>query len=421
MVLCRKRTCQVNNQTSLLDKKQSSVEIIKSSVEITTSFKRNIRSKGIKSTIHGQTRKRLSGLKAHVWKNFVTAKHYVGLSLFKIVLVVGQAFIFPTLMGDRPTYIPVTVVNNDNDILSNGFVQSVDNEIYEITFANSLADGMQRFKTAQSRALFHFLVNFTKNVFDLKYLIEEFADDDCNITAADFQFHVYSDFTDFVIKSEVVRELYNVLKRMRVNLSSFPELSLSSFQELSFYLRLAEMPFDKVFAGDGVERTQSDGLQVAEMLAFIFIMSLFFVAIQMQMEYKNGFLERSFVAGLTPSEMLLSFTVSAVPHAVIEAVLYQTIFVDHFVIPINRRGFTFVLQILANVSGSLGGLMLSALSSSKVQLIFFLLPTFFHTSILSGVVISSKTFPKHFRYFSNCCQLDRRSGRSNTFGIASGR
>lgn len=327
---------------------------------------------------------------AHVWKNYVTDRNLKWLAVLKVLMVLAQAICFPFMIGGTPNDLDIDVFNGDNQVISNEVLDNIDADKMILNRVDSRGDLARSLDSSFIYASIYFPPNYTYNIFNFDNISED--DDSCVVEA--FQFQVDADVSNLIVRYEIEKQLYEAFNRTRY--------ALAARNQSLLYFATAELPYHKVFAGDGIERSALDIFSVNSFLTYIFFVGFIAGAIELEVEKGHSFLERTVVAGLTLGEMFVSFIVSSVPHVIIQSIAIHLLMVALYQLHLawDLLAYIFVLQLLVGVSGHVFGLFLSSLALNEAMCGFLLVPSYVDVGILIGGLYSTTVFPPVVYYFS---------------------
>ncbi len=361
-------------------------------------------------------------LTALLAKNFIRMWRNIGFLIFQFIIPTVQVSLFCLAIGRDPRGLSMAVVNDDIDSVAchsftNGcilgekddffndfdfsethkknlscrFLSYVDPEIITPVYFENLTSALESVKLGQHWGAMHFRSNFTNSLYDRMFGVAQLQVPD-NATLENSEVHVYLDMTNQQIG-------YTIQLRLSESYQSFSKGLLGA---CDIPEELASLPivFEKPVYGSN-EPTFTEFMAPGVILSITYFMAVGLTALSFIIERREGLLDRSWVAGVTATEVMLAHVVAqfAVMLAQVAAVLVFMIYV--FEIPAEGpMAWIVLLTLLQGICGMAFGLVISAMCDSEQDAIQVALGSFYPNLLLSGIIWPLEGMPEELRYLS---------------------
>ncbi|KAK2586136.1 hypothetical protein KPH14_001409 [Odynerus spinipes] len=342
-------------------------------------------------------------IRALLQKNFLRMWRNVGVMLFIFALPVMQVILFCLAIGRDPTGLNLAVVNHemfyenltcpvsedcDFTFLSCRYLNFLDNETMIKTYYPDPESAKEAVRKGEAWGTLYFTENFT-DALVARMALGKDADDE---TLDQSEIRVWLDMSNQQIGLMLARNL-------QYSYRDFAKDLLSSCNQNS---KLADVPiqFKKPIYGSN-EPSFTDFVAPGVILTIVFFLAVALTSSALIIERMEGLLDRSWVAGVSPGEILFS-------HVVTQFVVMcgQTALVLIFMILVFRVeckgeiGWVIILTILQGLCGMCFGFVISAICELERNAIQLALGSFYPTLLLSGVIWPVEGMPTVLRYIS---------------------
>jgi len=347
--------------------------------------------------------------KALLQKNFLRMWRNVGVMLFIFALPVMQVILFCLAIGRDPTGLHIAIVNHEMDweshdpcpilpgcnltTLSCRYIKHLRNDTIIKDYYNSPESAVHAVEVGDAWGALYFTENFTDALVARMALGRE-AD---NETLDQSEMRVWLDMSNQQIGLMLNRDL-------QVAYRDFAQELLS---DCGNNPKLADIPiqFKEPIYGSN-DPSFTDFVAPGVILTIVFFLAVALTSSALIIERMEGLLDRSWVAGVTPVEILFS-------HVITQFVVMcgQTALVLIFMIvvfEVECKGDIFLVIILTILQGLCGmcfGFVISAICELERNAIQLALGSFYPTLLLSGVIWPVEGMPLVLQYISACLPL----------------
>jgi len=341
-------------------------------------------------------------LRALLQKNFLRMWRNVGVMLFIFALPVMQVILFCLAIGRDPTGLRLAVVNNEmngTDMtcefepgcsftnLSCRYLSHLNSSIVK-EYYPSQEDALQAVREGNAWGALYFTENFT-DALVARIALGRDADDE---TLDQSEIRVWLDMSNQQIGIMLNRDLQ----------ISYKEFAQDLLKVCDNNPKLGDVPiqFKEPIYGTN-DPSFTDFVAPGVILTIVFFLAVALTSSALIIERTEGLLDRSWVAGVTPTEILFS-------HVVTQFVVMcgQTALVLIFMIIVfgvtNNGDIALVitLTILQGLCGMCFGFVISAICELERNAIQLALGSFYPTLLLSGVIWPIEGMPLYLRYIS---------------------
>ncbi|KAF2903928.1 hypothetical protein ILUMI_02243 [Ignelater luminosus] len=350
-------------------------------------------------------------IRALLQKNFLRMWRNVGVMLFIFALPVMQVILFCMAIGRDPTDLKIGIVNHETNYtntsyqgcnyppgcrfthLSCRYLKNLSNSTIQKVYYPDTASAVKAVKNGDVWGALHFTENFT-DALVARMALGKDADDE---TLDQSEVRVWLDMSNQQIGVILQRDL-------TLSYQSFAQELLVSCKQNP---KLADIPiaFKEPIYGTK-EPSFTDFVAPGVILTIVFFLAVALTSSALIIERMEGLLDRSWVAGVTPAEILFS-------HVVTQFVVMcgQTTLVLIFMILVfgveckGDIGWVVVLTILQGLCGMCFGFVISAVCELERNAIQLALGSFYPTLLLSGVIWPIEGMPTVLRYISTFLPL----------------
>ncbi|EEB10801.1 ABC transporter, putative [Pediculus humanus corporis] len=341
-------------------------------------------------------------IRALLQKNFLRMWRNVGVMLFIFALPVMQVILFCLAIGRDPTGLKLAIVNHEMDYstmecpfskncsfanLSCRYLSHLNNTIIKEYFETP-EDALDAVKSGDAWGALYFTENFT-DALVARMALGRDADEE---TLDQSEIRVWLDMSNQQIGLMLNRDL-------QLTYRTFAQDVLT---ECEHNPKLADIPIqfkDPIYGSSDPSFT--DFVAPGVILTIVFFLAVALTSSALIIERTEGLLDRSWVAGVTPVEILFS-------HVVTQFVVMcgQTALVLIFMIcvfQVECHGplhWIVILTILQGLCGMCFGFVISAICELERNAIQLALGSFYPTLLLSGVIWPVEGMPIVLRYVS---------------------
>eukprot|EP00095_Tigriopus_kingsejongensis_P012233 snap_masked-scaffold87_size395581-processed-gene-0.4 protein:Tk12233 transcript:snap_masked-scaffold87_size395581-processed-gene-0.4-mRNA-1 annotation:"abc transporter g family member 20 isoform x2" len=361
-------------------------------------------------------------MQALLVKNFIRMWRNIGFLIFQFIIPTVQVALFCLAIGRDPRDIVLAVVNDDIstracDIFTSGcimgnkddfmgtydyneahkanlscrYLSFLDERIIQPQFFDKLEDALESAKLGKTWGVMHFKKNYTHALYDRLFGMIELQLPN-NDTLDQSEIHVYLDMTNQQVG-------YTIQLRLSESYQSFSQDLLGS---CLIPQDLASLPiaFEEPIYGSN-EPTFTEFMAPGVILSITYFMAVGLTALSFIIERKEGLLDRSWVAGVTATEVMLAHVVAQFVVMVVQVALVLVFMIYVFNIP--AKGpliWIILLTIFQGICGMSFGLVISALCDNEQDAIQLALGSFYPNLLLSGIIWPLEGMPEGLRYLS---------------------
>ncbi|XP_046493105.1 ABC transporter G family member 23 isoform X3 [Neodiprion pinetum] len=342
-------------------------------------------------------------IRALLQKNFLRMWRNVGVMLFIFALPVMQVILFCLAIGRDPTGLKIAIVNHEMTWgnlscpiekncsftnLSCRYLKFLDNETMVKEYYPDPTSAKDAVRAGEAWGALYFTENFT-DALVARMVLGRDADDE---TLDQSEIRVWLDMSNQQIGLMLARNLQYTYR-------DFAKDLLSNCDQNT---KLADVPIqfkDPIYGSN--EPSFTDFVAPGVILTIVFFLAVALTSSALIIERMEGLLDRSWVAGVSPGEILFS-------HVVTQFVVMcgQTALVLIFMILVfgveckGEIGWVIILTILQGLCGMCFGFVISAICELERNAIQLALGSFYPTLLLSGVIWPIEGMPTVLRYIS---------------------
>ncbi|XP_066139703.1 ABC transporter G family member 20 isoform X1 [Euwallacea fornicatus] len=350
-------------------------------------------------------------IKALLQKNFLRMWRNVGVMLFIFALPVMQVILFCLAIGGDPTGLKIAIVNNEVGYINQTYQDCPFEEgckfgnlscrytkaVNTSTITKLYYPDLDSAKSAVNRGEAWGAMYFTENFTDALVARIALGKDSDEETLDQSEIRVWLDMSNQQIGIILQRDLQLTYQNFTKDL----------LRDCDQNEALAEVPisFKEPIYGSN-QPSFTDFVAPGVILTIVFFLAVALTSSALIIERMEGLLDRSWVAGVTPGEILFS-------HVVTQFVVMcgQTALVLIFMIlvfEVECKGDIFVVVVLTILQGLCGmcfGFVISAICELERNAIQLALGSFYPTLLLSGVIWPIEGMPMILRYVSTFLPL----------------
>ncbi|XP_053947137.1 ABC transporter G family member 23 isoform X2 [Anastrepha ludens] len=345
-------------------------------------------------------------MKALLTKNFLRMWRNVGVMLFIFALPVMQVILFCLAIGRDPTGLNLAIVNsemNNTNIcywedschftnLGCRYLSHL-NDTMDKTYYTDLEVAKNEVRQGRAWGVLYITENFT-DAFVARVALGRDADDE---TIEQSEIKVWLDMSNQQIGIMLNRDIQ----------LAYRDFAMSLLDQCGNNPKLGDVPiqFREPIYGT-MNPSFTDFVAPGVILTIVFFLAVALTSSALIIERTEGLLDRSWVAGVTPGEILFS-------HVITQFVVMcgQTTLVLIFmlvVFGVTNNGDLFwvvVLTLLQGLCGMCFGFLISSVCELERNAIQLALGSFYPTLLLSGVIWPIEGMPIVLRYISLCLPL----------------
>ncbi|XP_067618851.1 ABC transporter G family member 23 isoform X2 [Eurosta solidaginis] len=345
-------------------------------------------------------------MKALLVKNFLRMWRNVGVMLFIFALPVMQVILFCLAIGRDPTGLNLAIVNNEmNDTDTCYWEDSCHfthlgcrylSHLYdtmEKTYYTELDDAKNAVKVGKAWGVIYITENFT-DAFVARAALGRDADEE---TIDQSEIKVWLDMSNQQIGVMLNRDIQ----------LAYRDFAMTLLEQCGSNPKLGDVPiqFKQPIYGT-MNPSFTDFVAPGVILTIVFFLAVALTSSALIIERTEGLLDRSWVAGVTPFEILFS-------HVITQFVVMcgQTTLVLIFmlvVFGVTNNGDLFwviIITLLQGLCGMCFGFLISSVCELERNAIQLALGSFYPTLLLSGVIWPIEGMPIVLRYISLCLPL----------------
>lgn len=346
--------------------------------------------------------------KALLQKNFLRMWRNVGVMLFIFALPVMQVILFCLAIGRDPTGLHLAIVNQEMNWetmecpvrhncsykqLSCRYLDALPKETIIQDFYNDTESAIDAVKSGDAWGVIFFNRNFSDTLLTRMALGKQ-AD---NETLDESDVRVWLDMSNQQIGLMLNRDLQ----------LSYRAFAQELLEQCNQNPKLADIPIQFKEPIYGTEDPSfTDFVAPGVILTIVFFLAVALTSSALIVERTEGLLDRSWVAGVTPFEVLFS-------HVITQFVVMcgQTALVLIFMIVVFQVecrgdiGLVITLTLLQGLCGMCFGFVISACCELERNAIQLALGSFYPTLLLSGVIWPVEGMPILLQYISSILPL----------------
>ncbi|VVC28742.1 AAA+ ATPase domain,P-loop containing nucleoside triphosphate hydrolase,ABC transporter-like,ABC-2 [Cinara cedri] len=329
---------------------------------------------------------------AQLLKNFYWMKRNIPIMCFLMILPVVQCYLFCTCIGRDPQGLKLGVVNeelktgmsNCSNYLARGcnfsvplscrYLQNLKDKSYKLVDYDSLDEAKFAVKKNKVWGVLYFEDGYSESLGARIQEPDNLTERVLNISDV----NIWQDMSNQYVSNLLRRDM----------LSRYVLFLQSVFRDCEWPVALADIPLKMEDAVYGNNNPSFGHFTAPAIISlFEFYLPMVFTVGAILMEKMGGLLERSLVAGVTVTEVLLShivvqYIVLSVQTALMMLVLF--VFFDNPMV--GSLVWTLSLLFLTGTSGMCYGFMVSVFCNTDTSATFMGLGSFFPLAMLSGMI-----------------------------------
>ncbi|XP_008549185.1 ABC transporter G family member 20 isoform X2 [Microplitis demolitor] len=343
-------------------------------------------------------------MRALLQKNFLRMWRNVGVMLFIFALPVMQVILFCLAIGRDPTDLKLAIVNSEMNwdnkscnikagclagSLSCRYLEFLTNDTIIKEYYQYPEQAIDAVKQGRAWGTLYFTENFTDSLI-ARLNLGQAADDE---TLDQSEIRVWLDMSNQQIGLMLARNLQY----------SYRDFAKSMLAECGFNTKLADVPIqfsDPIYGTNDPSFT--DFVAPGVILTIVFFLAVALTSSSLIIERLEGLLDRSWVAGVSPGEILFSHVVTQFVVMCGQTALVLIFMILVFGVECNGDiGWVIILTILQGLCGMCFGFVISAICELERNAIQLALGSFYPTLLLSGVIWPVEGMPTVLRYISH--------------------
>ncbi|XP_065372469.1 ABC transporter G family member 23 isoform X2 [Calliphora vicina] len=345
-------------------------------------------------------------IKALLTKNMLRMWRNVGVMLFIFALPVMQVILFCLAIGRDPTGLNIAIVNhemNNTEIcywddgchfsnLGCRYLNHLNHSVVK-TYYSDLEDAKEAVRLGNAWGAIYITENFT-DAFTARAALGRDSDDE---TIDQSEIKVWLDMSNQQIGVMLNRDIQ----------LAYRDFAMGLLDQCGNNPKLGDVPiqFKEPIYGT-MNPSFTDFVAPGVILTIVFFLAVALTSSALIIERTEGLLDRSWVAGVTPAEILFS-------HVITQFVVMcgQTTLVLVFmlvVFGVTNNGdliWVIVLTLLQGMCGMCFGFLISSICELERNAIQLALGSFYPTLLLSGVIWPIEGMPIVLKYISLCLPL----------------
>ncbi|KAI4460748.1 atp-binding cassette sub-family h member 1 [Holotrichia oblita] len=345
-------------------------------------------------------------IRALLQKNFLRMWRNVGVMLFIFALPVMQVILFCLAIGRDPVGLKLAIVNHEapyynmtyqhcpfeyNCTMANfscRYLNHLKNDTIIKQYYADPKDALEAVKSGDAWGALYFTENFT-DALVARIALGRGSDDE---TLDQSEIRVWLDMSNQQIGIILQRDIQ----------LSYQDFAKNMLESCNQNPAIADVPinFKKPIYGSS-QPSFTDFVAPGVILTIVFFLAVALTSSALIVERTEGLLDRSWVAGVTPGEILFS-------HVVTQFVVMcgQTALVLIFMMLVfgvqckGDIGWVILITILQGLCGMCFGFVISAVCELERNAIQLALGSFYPTLLLSGVIWPIEGMPTVLRYIA---------------------
>ncbi|KAL0861157.1 hypothetical protein ABMA27_009649 [Loxostege sticticalis] len=346
-------------------------------------------------------------IKALIQKNFLRMWRNIGVMLFIFVLPVMQVILFCLAIGRDPTELKLAIVNDDVRIIDGdcSFNSSCSMKNLSCRYLSHLTEHTRQIYYPDREAALAAVregdawgvLYFNENYTDSLVARLALADTADNETISSSEIQVWLDMSNQQIGLMLNRDIQ----------FSYRDFAKDLLETCNYNPKLGDIPIDFMDPIYGnKDPSFTDFVAPGVILTIVFFLAVALTSSALIVERMEGLLDRSWVAGVSPGEILFSHVVTQFVVMCGQTALVLIFMILVFEVENNGNIFyVILLTILQGLCGMCFGFVISAACELERNAIQLALGSFYPTLLLSGVIWPIEGMPFVLRYISLCLPL----------------
>lgn len=339
------------------------------------------------------------------WKNSMRILRNPGILLFQFVLPAIQISLFCWAIGRNLEGINVAVVNQDQGLggkniceienFGSSLISSLSNKTLNLHYLDSPSEAIDRVKHGKAWAAIIIPENFS---IDLRQRAIDIAgrvpvpDDIINSSTVE----IYEDVTNLQLTFTLQKVLLDALENLFDKLVDGCNLSRAA---MSSPVVIHDPP---VYGN--LHLSYTDYVAPGMIISIMFGFSIGLTALSLVIERKEGLMDRTWVAGVNVSEIIIAQVITQFFVLLVQITLLVTVIVFGFKVYLVHKWSLVLVGSLTMLQGLTGmgyGLLISSLSRNESSAIQIMAGSFYPVLLLSGIIWPIEGMPKFLQYISN--------------------
>ncbi len=273
--------------------------------------------------------------------------------------------------------------------LSCRFLSYINPDFITPVYFDSLNDSIEAVRQGKYWGAIHFKRNYSEALYERLLSVIQIPD---NQTLDESEAHIYLDMTNQQIG-------YTIQLRLTEAYQSFAKDLLETCQMSSELIALP-ISFEKPVYGSN-QPTFTEFMAPGVILSITYFMAVGLTSLSFITERKEGLLDRSWVAGVTATEVMLAHVITQFVVMMVQVALVIVFMIYVFKVPAEGPMIWIVLlTILQGICGMAFGLVISAVCDNEQDAIQVALGSFYPNLLLSGIIWPLEGMPTELRYIS---------------------
>ncbi|XP_045524939.1 ABC transporter G family member 23 isoform X3 [Pieris brassicae] len=347
-------------------------------------------------------------IKALIQKNFLRMWRNIGVMLFIFALPVMQVILFCLAIGRDPSGLKMAIVNHDVNVfdgycpynascsmknLSCRYLDNLKNDSIIKNYYANLDDAKQAVREGEAWGVIYFNENYTDSLV-ARLALGDTAD---NETIMSSEVEVWLDMSNQQIGLMLSRDIQ----------FSYRDFAKGLLSTCNYNPKVGDIPIDfkDPIYGD-TNPSFTDFVAPGVILTIVFFLAVALTSSALIVERTEGLLDRSWVAGVSPGEILFSHVVTQFVVMCGQTALVLIFMILVFGVKSNGNiAYVVMLTLLQGLCGMCFGFVISAACELERNAIQLALGSFYPTLLLSGVIWPIEGMPWILRYVSTCLPL----------------
>ncbi|XP_065915503.1 ABC transporter G family member 20-like [Dysidea avara] len=279
--------------------------------------------------------------------------------------------------------------------LGKSFLSHIDDDTLDLNYADNMAEGINKIQEGEAWGYFSVPKNYSRNFIERLVTVCEGVEDGSSVSPSEVSgaaIELILDVTDVQIYYTINDTLNAAIMKMRRDFlrnTSIPEFYFNPVIKVNNY----------VYGGPNIEYKDFTAPNMIAGLTLAVAIPL--TVTNLIMERKGGLFDRSWVAGVTTIETVLSQVITYC-FMVLMQVLVLTMF-TLYVFDIEREGAIPLVILIAVMEGLCGiaiGLALSAFMSDEGSALQTSIALFYPILLIGGVFWPTESFDKWMKYIA---------------------
>ncbi|CAG9569104.1 unnamed protein product [Danaus chrysippus] len=347
-------------------------------------------------------------IKALIQKNFLRMWRNIGVMLFIFALPVMQVILFCLAIGRDPTGLRLAVVNDDVRVLdgycpfnsscsmknlSCRYLAHLRNQSIIKDYYDDLDSARGAVERGHAWGVLLFNENYTDSLV-ARLALGDTADNDTIISS---EIQVWLDMSNQQIGLMLNRDIQ----------FSYRDFAKELLQTCNYNPKVGDIPIDfqDPIYGDN-NPSFTDFVAPGVILTIVFFLAVALTSSALIVERMEGLLDRSWVAGVSPGEILFSHVVTQFVVMCGQTALVLVFMILVFGVECNGNVlYVIALTLLQGLCGMCFGFVISAACELERNAIQLALGSFYPTLLLSGVIWPIEGMPWALRGAALCLPL----------------